>query len=164
MHLSPDAHSAERVMNVYKQNLDSELGIRNTHLYKYQKPAGTFQTLQPAQKARHAVNRSALSKHQSIVNLPPLQDRKSELSVKPDFHIRKVEPPALTSEIVYARENIKSPMKRSKQRSDHLMVNSNFGRKPEYLVRYDKQKLLERQREEYINYIMDSIPVGKRIV
>lgn len=90
------------------------------------------------------MNKSSLSKHSSIVNLPPLFDRKSEMSLKPDFHIRKVEPTPLSSEVVYARENIKSPMKKSKQRTDKLMVNSNFGRKPEYLVKYDRQKLLER--------------------
>lgn len=43
-------------------------------------------------------------------------------------------------------------------------MNSNFGRKPDYLVDFDRQRQLERQRQEYLNYLLDTIPKGKRLV
>lgn len=91
-------------------------------------------------------------------------ERRRSSEKKPEFIYRKPTKTPASPNKIDLKEIVKSPMKKSNNRSDNLVVNTNFGRKPEYLINFDQKRMLEKQREEYLKYLMDTIPAGKRVV
>lgn len=45
-----------------------------------------------------------------------------------------------------------------------LRVNNNFGKLPEYMMNMQKRKEAERKQEEYLKYLLEVVPLGKREV